>query len=182
MADEYTEYLSILDRSIPDEVYEGLLSLLAIGVVVILAIKGLKNGWRSVSIWTLVEYVFLIFCSTLFLRVTNEFRKYNFRPFWSYEKCFQDGVFHLDPEIVLNILVFLPVGLLLGIGFKWMNCWRVLLIGGGLSLIIEVFQLITKRGFSEFDDVFNNTIGCMVGYGLYCLMGKISKVITTKTQ
>ena len=53
--------LSILDRSIPDEVYEGLLSLLAIGVVVILAIKGLKSGWRGVAIWTLVEFLFNTF-------------------------------------------------------------------------------------------------------------------------
>lgn len=182
MIEEYKDYLVVLDWRIPDYLYEALASLLISGVLVILLIKGLKNGWRMTAGWVLIEYVFLILCSTLIFRPENEVRTHHFRPFWSYEQCFTEGGFHLNPEIGLNILVFIPVGLLLGMCFRNFNWWKVLMIGGGLSILIEVLQLITKRGLSEFDDVFNNTIGCMAGYGLYCLMSMIGKVITTKTQ
>ena len=49
------------------------------------------------------------------------------------------------------------------------------------TVIIESVQLITGRGVAECDDVLNNFIGCMIGYGFYtlviyiyeCLKGKM---------
>ncbi len=49
---------------------------------------------------------------------------------------------------------------------KWL---KALAIGGGFSLLIEVLQFVFKRGFSEFDDVFHNVLGCAIGFGLYVL-------------
>ena len=33
-----------------------------------------------------------------------------------------------------------------------------------------VGQIGSNKGFAEFDDVFHNTIGCMIGYGIYSLV------------
>ena len=33
-----------------------------------------------------------------------------------------------------------------------------------LSLCVELLQLVLKRGLCEFDDVFHNVLGSMVGY------------------
>ena len=85
-------------------------------------------------------------------------------------------------EIGLNILVFMSVGLLLGMSVRRFTWWKVLLTGACISVSIEVMQLIFKKGLSEFDDVFNNTLGCMAGYGIYCLADKTSKVIKAKTR
>lgn len=53
-----------------------------------------------------------------------------------------------------------------------------MLIGGAFSVLIESLQFVMKRGFSEFDDVFHNVLGCMFGYVLYiaiaCLVKKKS--------
>ncbi len=42
--------------------------------------------------------------------------------------------------------------------------------GGGLSFAIESTQYVTKTGFAEFDDVFHNTLGCVIGYGIYLVV------------
>ena len=61
----------------------------------------------------------------------------------------------------------MPVGILLGAAFRSMTWWKVLLMGGGVSVLIETMQFFLKRGFSEVDDVMHNTVGCLFGYGIY---------------
>lgn len=63
----------------------------------------------------------------------------------------------------MNVLAFIPIGLLLGT-FKGMKWWHVLLIGLCFSMLIELLQLILKRGLTEIDDVVHNVVGCMMGY------------------
>ena len=36
-----------------------------------------------------------------------------------------------------------------------------------ISLSIELLQLITSRGLFEFDDVFHNSLGAVIGVGLF---------------
>lgn len=70
----------------------------------------------------------------------------------------------------MNVVVFIPVGLLLGIAFKQMKWWIALLIGCGISITIEALQFFLMRGFSEFDDVMHNTLGGVVGYIISCIL------------
>lgn len=50
----------------------------------------------------------------------------------------------------------------------------------GISVSIEVIQLVTKRGFAETDDVMHNTVGCIVGYmlvkGSWCMVKGCQKL------
>ena len=48
-----------------------------------------------------------------------------------------------------------------------------LMTGLIISGSIEVLQYFLKRGFSEFDDVFHNTLGCLVGLMIIMLMERI---------
>lgn len=88
---------------------------------------------------------------------------FNFRPFWSY-KAIQDGSVELLSENFMNVIVFIPVGLLLGVAFKQMTWWKALLIGCCISVTIEALQFWFMKGFSELDDVIHNTVGCLAGY------------------
>ncbi len=169
MSDEFMQYVISLYQDIPLEVYEGLLSVFCIGLVVFVAWKGFKTGLRYSVALLLIEYIFLIFCSTVFFRTTSELRKYDFQPFWSYE-AIQDGREDLLAENIMNVVVFIPVGLLLGIAFKQMTWWKVLLIGCGISVTIESLQFFFMRGFSEVDDVMHNTLGCLLGYGIMTIL------------
>ncbi len=163
MSDEFKQYIISLYQDIPQEVYEGLLSVFCLGLVVFIAWKGLKTGLRYSANLLLVEYVFLIFCSTVFFRTSGDTRQYDFHPFWSYQ-AIQEGREELLAENIMNVVVFIPVGLLLGIAFKQMTWWKALLIGCSISVTIESLQFFLMRGFSEVDDVMHNTVGCLIGW------------------
>ncbi len=88
-------------------------------------------------------------------------------PFWSYWDYGKDSYFlEMFGENILNVLLFMPVGFLAGCSFRRITFKKALLLGGGLSVFIEVLQFILKKGFCETDDVIHNVLGCMIGYGL----------------
>lgn len=155
---QFEDYALSLVHAIPYSIYEGIASIFCLGLVVFIAWKGFKTGlWYSAAL-LLIEYVFLVFCSTVIFRPTSETRQYDFHPFWSYDRP------ELLVENIMNVVVFIPVGLLLGSAFKQMTWWKALLIGCSISVTIEALQFFLMRGFSEVDDVMHNTVGCIVGY------------------
>lgn len=169
MKEQTAEYLISLYRVIPMAVYEGLLSIFCLGVVVIIVCYGLKRGWRWIIGLLLVEYIFLIYCSTVIYRKGPELAGYDFCPFWSYAAILE-GRKELLSENILNVVVFVPVGVLLAIGILRLKWQHVLLIGVCVSVSIEVLQSVFKKGFSELDDVMHNTMGCMIGFGACCMV------------
>ncbi len=44
---------------------------------------------------------------------------------------------------------------------------KVILLGLGSSLAIETTQLITHLGWFDTSDLMHNTLGTVLGYGLY---------------
>lgn len=61
-------------------------------------------------------------------------------------------------DIFLNILLFIPLGFLLGDKGR-----KAVLFGFLLSAFIELAQYAFLLGYCEADDVLNNTIGCGIG-------------------
>ena len=162
MPEKLKIYALALLNSVPDFVYEGLLFVFCVGVVV-LTIAKWKRVWTNVVLLLLIEYLFLIYSSTVFLRKISGERKFEIIPFWSYERS------DLYVEIIMNVAVFIPVGILLGFIFKKQRWWTSFIIGVGISVSIEILQFTLKRGYLEFDDVMHNTLGCLIGYGIYAL-------------
>ena len=164
MREQFEQYIVSLYQDIPQVVYEGLLSIFSLGLVIFIAWKGFKTGLRYFVVLLLIEYTILMFCSTILFRTSCETRQYDFHPFWSYSRP------DLFVENIMNVVVFIPVGLLLGIAFKQMTWWKALLIGCGISVTIEALQFFFVRGFSELDDVMHNTLGCILGYSLWLMV------------
>lgn len=164
VVDEKTEvYMESLFNDVPLYVYESILFIFCVSVILLLIYRG-KESAKGIFRLLFIEYLFLIFCSTVLFRETKDVRKYEFIPFWSYERA------DLFPEIVMNVVVFVPVGLLFGVAFKKMKWLSVLLSGICISVSIEILQLLSKRGFAEVDDVIHNTSGCAIGFGVYSLI------------
>ena len=173
MTEQILDYFESLYKYIPMAVYEGLLSVLCLGVVVIFACNGLKRGWKKIIGLILIEYVFVIFCSTVIFRTAADGNGHNFRPFWSYE-AIQDGKLELLPENIMNVVVFVPVGILLGSLLRGKGSWLIALtVGMGISLSIEAMQYFFHRGVAETDDVMHNILGCVLGYRTYGLICSI---------
>lgn len=64
----------------------------------------------------------------------------------------------------MNVVVFVPIGILLEIGFAKWPWLKAIGTGCSLSMLIEAMQLGFKRGVCEVDDVMHNTLGRFVGY------------------
>lgn len=74
-----------------------------------------------------------------------------------------------------NILCFLPFGFLLPfLGTKPMRFGYVLLLGVATSFIIESLQFLLATGVSDIDDLFFNSCGVVLGYGLAKLARKLA--------
>lgn len=167
MVEVIRNYCLHLIEGVPHEVYMMALIIFCTGSIISLGQKGWQKGFRFSMALLLLEFVFLLYGSTVFFRDTMAGRQYNFTPFWSY------SVERLIPENIMNVVVFVPIGLLLGFmvngsRFTVRKGWTVaLIVGLGLSIGIEVSQFVFRKGFSEFDDVMHNTLGCLIGYAVY---------------
>ena len=163
----FKAYLLDLINGVPHGVYIILLVIFCVGAVVLIGVKGWQKGFRYVLGLLLTEYVFLLYASTVIFRKAAKVREYDFTPFWSYNKP------ELFEENIMNVVVFVPVGLLIGtqIAQKTQKGWLVAIaVGASLSIGIETLQFVFKKGFSEMDDVVHNTLGCVIGYGVYRLI------------
>lgn len=170
MREEFKGYCLSLYEDIPGGVYVGLVTSLIVFAMVAMAFWGWRKCWRRIVGFAAFEYVFLIYCSTVFFRGVGNGLAYNFLPFWSYGAYFRGEDSKLLSENIMNVVVFIPVGLLLGVSFRSMSWVKALGIGCCISLGIEILQLILKRGFCELDDVMHNTLGCVMGFGIYRLI------------
>ena len=71
----------------------------------------------------------------------------------------------INSEFMLNILLFIPLGFLLPIINKaYAQIKKVVLLGGGLSLIIEISQLFTLFRATDINDLIANTLGAVMGW------------------
>lgn len=76
---------------------------------------------------------------------------------------------------VLNVVLFVPLGLLVPIIWKKMNKLSNLLATGFLfTILIEASQLLNNRR-TDIDDILLNVLGAVVGFGLFRLFDEITK-------
>lgn len=162
-------YVKFSYQDVPLDIYEALLSILCLGAVVAIAFCGWKRGLRKIAGLLLAEYIFLIYGMTVIFRTVNEGVGHSLDPFWSYE-AIRQGRVDLIAENVMNVVVFVPVGLLFGMAFRTITWLKVILLGLCVSTSIEVMQFWLKRGFSEVDDVIHNTLGCLIGFMIIMLI------------
>ena len=89
-------------------------------------------------------------------------------PFWEYANVIKgiERGFYIK-QILENLIMLMPLGLILPT-LKKVNLKQIFLIALLFSAGIETVQFITGRGLMEFDDVFNNTVGAVIGYKIYC--------------
>jgi len=74
-------------------------------------------------------------------------------------------------NLVGNLVLLLPVGLVGPIVFPWMDrWWRVLLAAVALSLAIEVAQLWVPDRSADVDDILLNVVGAILGYAVLLVL------------
>ncbi len=67
--------------------------------------------------------------------------------------------------IVENVLLFVPYGFLSSLAFPVMRRFiPCAVFGAATSFLIEFFQLVTRRGYFQIDDILTNILGTVIGY------------------
>ena len=74
-------------------------------------------------------------------------------------------------QMVGNLLLLLPVGLLGPVALPWLDrWWRVLLAAFSLSLAIELAQLWIPDRAADVDDLLLNVAGAALGYAILSVL------------
>lgn len=145
-----------------------------------------KSKWFGVA---LILYLCIVVWVVLLSRQPSEkaivkFHSETILYFLGYYPDWQSDVTALHPEAmfiedILNIILFMPIGLLseaILITKKRESSLLWCTIGGFVcSLAIEITQLVTRRGWFDVDDLLMNTIGSILGGTLYLLLKRILK-------
>lgn len=170
------EYIVNQVNIIPQNVYVLLLSFFFIGAIVLLSLYG-KRAKNYISRLMLGVYLFFIYGFTVFFRTVSTRYSHIYTPFWSYKSLFQGEMPSLIYEMIMNVLLFIPLGLVWGSqhhkGTKKQQWLLVFLLGMGLSISIEFLQMFFKKGCFEIDDIIHNTLGCLIGFALWKVCAKL---------
>lgn len=84
---------------------------------------------------------------------------------------FRDGI---SLSMILNVVMFMPLGFLLPLLWKeYQSLVRTAIIGFGFSCGIEFCQLFNRR-VSDVDDLLMNTLGAILGWLIWIVFSRIT--------
>lgn len=138
----------------------------------------------------LILYLAGVFFITIGIREPNYENQINLLPFSSLIKMFVQvlssayrwlGLYFFRELFFMadglrnafgNIFLMVPLGFLLPLLLKkrinkW---WKAVCCSVGLSLVIEIIQLISHRGYFDIDDIILNSVGCVIGWACYKML------------
>lgn len=115
--------------------------------------KGVSKAILAIYIVALFFVTFLTRKSTGRLLIQTEW-------FWGYKV--KDPII-LYGDNLINILLYIPIGCLVSLIAPKHKMPTAVLVGLFLSETIECSQLIWQRGTFDVDDLFNNTLGTLLG-------------------
>ena len=74
---------------------------------------------------------------------------------------------------ILNIILFVPLGIMLPFLWKKYNMLKAtLMFGFGMSLAIELMQILTYRA-TDINDIIANTVGTVLGYFIFRIASRV---------
>ncbi|TCP97607.1 VanZ family protein [Serpentinicella alkaliphila] len=126
-------------------------------------------------VYTLILAYWMLFA---FGRGTNPNYMYNLRPFLTIRRFlrFSNFSFHVWViNLIGNVAVFIPFGIFIPISFSSKFIKTQIIFLSGL-FILEVLQLVTRRGSFDIDDFILNTLGVTIGYLTYKILLKLNVV------
>lgn len=144
-------------------------------------LKGAKNLPKKKLVLALISICYMsLIIGIVFIRRSSGYHSVNLHLFRSYREAWNTFSVYEWTNLVLNILLFVPLGFLLPLwSDKLRKLWKVILISVSISAGIECIQYITHQGVFDIDDIFNNSAGSLIGYGFVMI---ILTIIHTEKQ
>lgn len=123
-------------------------------------------GRRLFLFTAFLGYLFGLLAITMLFRQDGQhvWQTHLFSAFWEAWHMFS---LHFWLLYLLNIAMFIPLGMLLPLVARPFRRWYVTIsVGFGVSLLIECVQSLFAIGSPDVDDLFCNTLGSALGYCL----------------
>ena len=78
-------------------------------------------------------------------------------------------------EIIMNVIIFVPLGIYAGILFKRWNFGKNVFFFFLISLFVEALQFILRVGAFDITDIITNTLGGIIGLMIFKALEKVFK-------
>jgi len=160
-----------------DYIVLGVVLLIFISIIFCIGYKliyqKLMKGKRKISKKKILLYsisicYFAVVFGAVFLNRVAVYKEVNLHLLSSYLEAYHNMSPSLIRNIILNILLFVPLGIFLPLYTNKLDKIHLVVpIGFLITLIIEIMQYRTGFGIFEIADLLNNTTGVLIGYGLY---------------
>ena len=147
---------------------------------------------KRLMLGVFVAYILGNLYFTLFSRTVDSGRHLELQPFRTYSRLFEESTVEATATgfaavflrntlpivgLILNILLYYPLGYLLPILFPKLKPKHVILIGCLCSIATEATQYLLKMGWCETDDVIHNTLGTAIGVWVWLWQSKRLKTV-----
>ena len=121
---------------------------------------------REILILSLISICYMaVFFEAVFLhRDILSVHGINLQPLRSHIEAWTQYSFQAWHHIILNILLFVPTGMLLPLWKRNISIVRFGLLASSITAGIELTQLTLSIGIFDIDDVINNLFGAFVGF------------------
>ncbi len=128
-------------------------------------------SWYQMAVFGIIVFYFsVVLGATIFARGKYETGQINLHLFSTYRNAWYTMEMVLWRNLLWNICMFVPIGFLLPMLKKRFRVAKWTYFGCFLAtFFIETIQFIFRCGIFEIDDLFNNTLGGVIGYGLWYL-------------
>lgn len=157
-----------------------------ISMILLIPVFSVLNKTRFYSIKkTMLYYILAIYLAAVYLFVgmpTLQFMRFDLSltlvPFLPMIADYKNTI--------LNIILFIPLGIMLPFLWKKYNTLRATLIFGfSMSLAIELLQILTYRA-TDINDLIANTVGSVLGYFVFriisCIIPSVTKFARRRNE
>lgn len=136
--------------------------------------ENIISNRKSIILSLFMGYIFIVLFTVVFCRIYSDNYKINMELFSNYVVAFREKDLYFARQDILNIVLFIPFGYFMFILYDKLSLMKILIVSIGFSFLLEFGQLILKSGWFELNDIFNNTIGGILGYYFGRALSKLS--------
>ena len=94
----------------------------------------------------------------------------------------QIGLYAVFANLLGNVLIFVPFGFFMPMASKYRNFFSTMFYSFALSFCVETFQLLTKVGSFDVDDLLLNTLGGICGFAIYTVYQWVKRLFCGKRR
>ncbi len=102
--------------------------------------------------------------------------------FGSYKRAWRESHEFILWGLIDNVIMMIPFGLLIPWINKRFHLLHTVALAFVLTLFIECTQYLTRLGYFDVDDIWNNLWGTIIGYGFFCCLEELTEAVRNRRR